>query len=480
MIIKNLEDAKKIFANKDSFILGIGVRAYPRISPMYFINKNIFNILYWNKSNDNELISELTNLLSLKEITNNEYGHVAGNNTINILQSKKLETFINKKNKQIYLYIYKNNNQIEQIAKNNHWQILYSNANLAKKYENKEYFKNLLKDLKIQSIDNENLKFNDFIKKDYFYFQRKFGNKIVCQIANYIDGGGLGTVFINSEREFEQFKLKINNKKYNDIDVEVLNVARYIEGLPISMNGCVTKYGILHSSARTMIIDIPEVRNIKLGNGLFCGHDWGYYSFSQNELDQMNQTIEKIGENFAKDGYKGIFGIDFLLDEKTKKIYPIECNPRYTGNFPVESLPLLENNHLSLDVFHLLEHMQIDYKIDIEHVNKIIQHTSNLSHIFLTNIHDKEFTIKSDLKAGVYKLENNQLIFTKDSLQLKDIGENEFMIVENMMKGEKVAASSDPSRFMRLIFADSILKDKNNLTKKAKEIIKHIYNIIYK
>gem|GEM_PF-4570386 len=31
-----------------------------------------------------------------------------------------------------------------------------------------------------------------------------------------------------------------------------------------------------------------------------------------------------------KNNYKGIFGFDVLIEEKTNKVYPVECNARMT------------------------------------------------------------------------------------------------------------------------------------------------------
>ena len=38
-----------------------------------------------------------------------------------------------------------------------------------------------------------------------------------------------------------------------------------------------------------------------------------------------------IAEHLASLGYRGLLGIDFLIDEWQQRVYPIEINPRFTG-----------------------------------------------------------------------------------------------------------------------------------------------------
>jgi len=57
-------------------------------------------------------------------------------------------------------------------------------------------------------------------------------------------------------------------------------------------------------------------------------------------------------------GYKGIFGLDFVLDEKTNKLYIIECNPRLLGSFPTLNMVQLLNNEPLILAFHILEFLK--------------------------------------------------------------------------------------------------------------------------
>lgn len=477
MMLKTLNDAKKIFARDNFFILGIGVRAYPRITPAFFINRKKFNILCYSNSADDYLLKKNTDLVYFREISSTQ--KLKRIDSTHILQDRDIIKFLKNK-KNVYLYIYKNNQKIQEIADNNGWTVLGNKPELMQRYENKKYFRQLIDKLNVLTLPNESLDLKNFLQKKYFYFSDKYGPKLVLQITNFISGGGLGTVFVNSEKELERFKTKIKNGRYNEIKVENLNVAKKIEGIPVSMNGCVTKHGIIVSSARVMIVDIPEVRNLNLGFGLFCGHDWGYVDFTPEINDQMKKIVIEIGKHFTRDGYKGIYGIDFILNKKEGKVYPIECNPRYTGNFPVESMPVIDSGAIPIDVFHILEYMGLDYQINIKDINKETNYTNiSLSHIYLTNVKNKSFKVDTLLKGGIYNLKNDNINFLKKSMYYKDMKNKEFMIVENVAKGEKVAESSKPSRFARLIFKKSILKNKT-ISNESKKIINKIYKIYSK
>jgi D-alanine-D-alanine ligase-like ATP-grasp enzyme len=51
----------------------------------------------------------------------------------------------------------------------------------------------------------------------------------------------------------------------------------------------------------------------------------------------------KVGEKLAASGWKGLFGIDVVVNEKTGKIYLIEVNARQPASSTCESLLQKEN-----------------------------------------------------------------------------------------------------------------------------------------
>jgi len=72
-------------------------------------------------------------------------------------------------------------------------------------------------------------------------------------------------------------------------------------------------------------------------------------------------------------GYKGIFGLDFVLDEEDRKLYVVECNPRLVASYPTLNMAQLLNNEPSILAFHVLEFLNIDYEINLEEINRLMR-----------------------------------------------------------------------------------------------------------
>lgn len=475
--ISNLEDAKKIFSKEDFIMFGIGVKVYPRIIPSFFIEKNKFKIIYYTKTQDLKLINQFCDTVSYHDI--NPKKTLKEINTANILKNDKIIKFINRHksdNRKIYLFVYRNNKIIQQIADKYNWTVIGNKPELIDKFEDKNYFRQTLTRIGIKTIPNETLSFEKFSKQQYNYFQKKYTDKFVVQITNYKKGAGKGTIFINSKKDFIIFRKKIANRQYNNIKIEFLNIASFVEGMPLGINGCATKFGILFSPARLMAIDIKEVQNLKYGHGMFCGNDWNLAKVNKHNKEKIKKIVEIFGKYIYRSGYRGIFGLDFIFNRKNNEVYPIECNPRFTGNFPVDSMVDIDNNIPSLDIFHILEFFKLDYKIEIDKLNQNLDYNKQLSHLTMSNIKECQVKIKNNIKAGIYKLINGKLVLIRESLKYSDIiDNNSFLLVENSSKDEEIAEAGRLLRLGRIIFSRSILKKQDELNNSIKNIVNKIY-----
>ncbi|MBI1970159.1 ATP-grasp domain-containing protein [Candidatus Woesearchaeota archaeon] len=75
-------------------------------------------------------------------------------------------------------------------------------------------------------------------------------------------------------------------------------------------------------------------------NVMYAGNE--YPGVPKNSLVQ--QYSYRIAKELKKEGFIGIFGIDFL--ETTKGVFALECNPRVTGAmYPWELVKLMEKRH---------------------------------------------------------------------------------------------------------------------------------------
>jgi hypothetical protein len=302
---------------------------------------------------------------------------------------------------------------------------------------------------------------------------------LVFQIAEMTAGGGTGTAFIATRAEFDAFMEKLNvklsEKRKNPI--ENITIAKFIEGESTSIAGCVTKKGTITARIQTQIQDIAYVRLLGEGSGLFCGHDWSYKDYDESLQAQAQEIARKFGDYMGKQGYKGIFGIDLMVNETEGVVYPVECNPRYTDAFPILTMMQLAKGLLPMDYYHIAEHLNCDYDFDLKEVSKGFNQTLHGSQIILETMTDEWSKVEGDLPAGVYRFDkiNNDISFVREGYRYEDIQyPEEFLLTEGVPFHGTVFKPG--ARVLRLVRTVAMLKSKSELNEDTKQLIKLLYD----
>ena len=65
----------------------------------------------------------------------------------------------------------------------------------------------------------------------------------------------------------------------------------------------------------------------------------------------MEKMVGEMGKRMRDDGWKGLFGVDVILDSKTGKIYLLEINARQSASATYESQLQKKSNPSGLSVF---------------------------------------------------------------------------------------------------------------------------------
>jgi hypothetical protein len=129
-----------------------------------------------------------------------------------------------------------------------------------------------------------------------------------------------------------------------------------------------------------------------------------------------------------------------------------------------------------MDVFHVFENMNVDYKIDVKEISDSYKIHSPASQIILETRTSDWTQVTGEMKAGVYKT-GNQISYIRPGYRFEDLKDSdEFLVTEGVpLKGQKYPGGS---RILRLMFAKSILDKPKVLTKKTKALVSEIYKNI--
>jgi len=489
-MITDLSSLQQFFRkNIKTPVWGVGVYAFDRLGLEDIVPN--YRLLALRYSLDTKLIEKDVEVFSLEKDMGLRHINAPRNSTT-VLGHPRVKKYLSKFNNPA-LIVYKTSFKMERICRENNWRLVGAPAKFGKKLlEDKVKFRKILLEINVppppgEIVPAKNLLINS--KTDFFYFQNKYGSPIVLQHPRR--GGGKGTFFIHSEDEWQTAlrKLRIYEKEGAEIEEDIneleVIIAQYIKGPSPSITGCVTRHGILSTSPQYQLIDIPELYNPGKGSGLFCGHDWTSSRFAENILQQAYDIVEKVGLYFKTIGYKGIFGIDFVLDEETQKLFVTECNPRLLGSFPVTTMAQIRNNEPPILAFHLLEFLDADYLIDVREINALMRQPKFGAQMFPHNLTGRWARSNASVRPGIYKLKSkvksqkskvwyppraDELDYIRPGYALKHLQyEDELLLTDGVLP--KKAHYSPNRRLGRILALSNVLApNKKGLTPWASQV----------
>lgn len=477
-MIKDLETLKIFFHKKvKTPIFGVGVYAFNRLGLAGIVPN--FRVLALRYSLDTGLIEKDLEVFALEKGMGTKHIKEPRNSTT-ILRHPRTEKYL-RKFKNPILIVYKSSSRMERVCHQHNWTLAVAPVKFSKVlFENKVKFRRLLEEIGV-SVPPGRIKKPQNLH--YGHLMNSLGLPFVIQHPTR--GGGKGTFFVQNKNDFKHAlkKLRIRIKEGRELPAkapEEVIVTRFIKGPSPSVTGCVTRHGILSTCPQIQILDIPELFNPERGSGLFCGHDWDYH-LSEKVENQAYDIVEKVGKYFQSQEYKGIFGLDFVMDtvgayHDTPKLYVTEANPRLLATFPTITMVQLENNEPPIIAFHLLEYLNIDYDTDVAEINQLMRRPKQGAQMFLHNLTGRWARNYGEIRPGAYRL-NPKLEFVRPGYVLKHLkNEDEFLVTEGVPF--KKSHFSPNRRLCRILTLKGVLEDYAKLNDWGREIATQTYQAL--
>lgn len=465
-MIKDLETLREFFKEKvKTPIFGIGVYAFNRLGPEEFIPD--YRLLALRYSLETELIEKDLEVLSLEKGMGIYHLDVSRNST-SVLAHEKTKEYLKDYEKPLIIP-YKPSSKMLRMAEENGWRVAANPMRFGKKlFEDKIKFRRLLQRLGVAVPEGEICSISEL---DFEKASQKYGLPFFIQHPQ--SGGGKGNFLIKEWRDFVEALKALREITKGQGEEEVL-VAEFVQGPSPSLTGCVTKHGILSTSLQDQILDAEELFNKQGRYGLFCGHDWTKAKFDLRVEKQADEIVEKVGQHFKKLGYKGIFGLDFVLDEKRGRLYVTECNPRLLGSFPTITMVQIRNGEPAILGFHILEFLGIDYELDVKTVNQQMRVRRLGSQMLLHNLEVRWAETTKEIRPGVYRLKKAGIEFLRPGYKFSHLEKKkEFLVTEGVpLKGSYFSPNR---RLVRILTLRGVLADGKNLNPWAKKVARVVY-----
>jgi hypothetical protein len=475
IFLQDLEHVKKLFQAHTGSLVGVGMTAFSRIAPAYFLDS--YHVAAFSRTADLPLLRKRADIFCLEEaggaLTESD------RNSACLLAHELTRRYLSRLPEPKYLLLYQNYPDLEALAREKGWVLLAGPAALRLRLRERAFFQRMAADLRLCQVPGAILPIAVVFERGYKAWGADLGPELVIQLPDIAQGGGRGTFFIRSAQAYDALRERLKGHAWRDVSLRSVLIRRLVRGVPASVAICITQHGILISGLQRQLIDLPYCAD-SVENGIFCGHVWNGNPWTPAVQDAALKQAGKIGEYVAGLGYRGILGIDFVIDEESEAVYPLEINPRFTGAFPMLSLLHIQNGVIPLDVFHLIEFLNLPCRIDVAELNRRYQAPLKGSHLLLFFPSTGQAVRGFRVRAGLYEVTPREgaIRFVRDGMGYADIqNENEFVVVDGPpASGAGKGAPSDSfSRLCHLLFSYPVSDVGGALTPHASMALDWIY-----
>ena len=187
---------------------------------------------------------------------------------------------------------------------------------------------------------------------------KEVGTDLVIQSP--FGDSGKTTFFISNEEEWDKYSDKI-------ISEPEVKIMKRVNCRGSAIEACTTKQGTIVGPLMTELVGFEELTPYKGG---WCGNEIFADSFTPEIREKAKNYTFAFGEELRKEGYRGYFELDFLIDLDSNELYLGELNPRVTGASSITNHAAFAHADAPLFLFHLLEFSDVEFDIDIDDLNR--------------------------------------------------------------------------------------------------------------
>jgi hypothetical protein len=283
------------------------------------------------------------------------------------------------------------------------------------------------------------------------------GPDLVVQLP-YGDSGAT-TFFISSAIDFRAHSEAIRA-------APEVKIMRRIRCRPLTIEGCVTRHGTLVGPLMAEFIGFPCLTPYRGG---WCGNELAPERLGADLRRQAQQATLALGRQLGRVGYRGYFGLDFLLDEESGALYLGELNPRITGATSLTSQAALDAGSAPLLLHHLLEWFEVDYEVDVAEFNGkwlAPPRTGDWGQLIIEHTAESTEVVTSAPLSGIWRLaEDSTVSLVRRAYHPRAIAdEAEALFLRAVDEGQAVSAGRSLGR---LLTRNRLLTDDWQLSRRA-------------
>jgi len=437
--------------------------------PIYFVSATSFNLL-----GADEWVRKLKfinyidcfdgqhpNVIVPEELPHDVFQSIEEINNY-LLEHKQVVDYFQNRGKNGKLMFLMFDENTERIAKELGQEICFPTAQLRQYIDNKVETTRIGNSAGVASVPNVLAKITSY--------------KELCDVAGHLGpdwviqtpfgDSGHTTFFISNQADWDRHA--------DDIVAEPeVKIMKRIQCRGAAVEACVTRHGTIVAPIMTELVGFPELTPYKGG---WCGNEMYADAFNRRIRLNARKATFAIGEELKKVGYKGYFEVDYLIDQETGKIYMGEINPRVTGASSITNHSVFVLADIPLFLFHLLEWMDVDYKISVKSINARWARAENIDDWGQLIIKHTDETLRLITEAppsGIYKMDKDGNVqFVRFDLHRRAVeDDSEAFFMRIIKEGDYQYEGADLGI---LVMRGRLMTDNFNLNTRAKKWIKGI------
>jgi hypothetical protein len=440
-------------------------------TPIYFISATNFNLLGIDEWVSNfKYISYIdsyeglhTNLFSPKEeIPHVEFTSIEDINNYLLTHPEVIEEINTHKvngdsGKALFLMF---DNKTEQLAKILGLDVCFPSATLRTTLDNKVNTNRIAEKAGVACVPNVLSKVESFthlreISKD-------LGEKLVIQTA--FGDSGHTTYFISNEEEYNAHAKEI-------LAEEEVKIMKQINCYGTAIEGCITQHGTLVAPLMTELVGFKQLTPYKGG---WCGNEIYPNAFNEEIREKAKVYTQRFGDQLRKEGYKGYFELDYLIDQDNGEVYLGELNPRVSGVSSLTNHSKFAMDDVPLFLFHLLEWMDIPYEIDANELTNRWAEAANMdswSQLVVKHTYKTLELVTEVPKSGIWEMnKNGNIQFKKmDTHRQAVVGDNEAFFIQITQRNDYLYEGADLGI---LVLRGRLMSDEFEISSRAQRWIK--------
>jgi hypothetical protein len=285
----------------------------------------------------------------------------------------------------------------------------------------------------------------------------KLGNDLVVQTP--FGDSGHTTFFISNESEWEKYEDEIVKEK----EVKIM---KRINCKGSAIEACVTRHGTIVAPLMTELVGFKELTPYKGG---WCGNEIFADAFTPAIRKKARKYAQLFGDQLRKEGYKGYFELDFLIDQDTQDLYLGELNPRITGASSITNHAVFALSDMPLLLFHMLEWMDQPYRLNVNAINSRWFKPENIDswgQLVIKYIGSDVKVITQAPRSGIYKMnEDGAIKFSRMDTHRRAVEtEKEAFFLRISRKGDYFYEGADMGI---LVMRGRMMTDEFKLTPRA-------------